>query len=205
MNAPATAKKLLSDMFGSVRALAADARSEVQRLESQIEELRRQRTAIERLPPHIDDLVEWFGRSLDTYADHYAQRAGRYLNPQMVAARGWSAWDARKIAERGFAAFNLDRSTEGMFGNVTPGMQDIHNFMAGPPPDAFALVALLAPNIKENARAFILRLLPDSVNGVRLAERNRQLRAVDEQLAARSIERQDILDELQRAADSAKS
>lgn len=202
MNAAANAKKLLSDMFSSVRALATDARSEVKRLESQIEELRRQRAEVERLPPHIDDLVEWFGRNMDQYANHYAARAARYLHPSTVAARGWSAWDEKIISESGFAAFRLDWQTYGVHENVTP--PDPVDSVSRPI-DATALIALLAPNIKANARDFLLRLLPDSVNGVRLAERNRQLRAIDEQLMARSIARQDILDELQRAADSVKS
>ncbi|MFZ5556817.1 MAG: hypothetical protein ACOZDY_08885 [Pseudomonadota bacterium] len=183
-------------MLDSVAGVARDARARVAEIDDELATLRAQREKIEYAMPHIDDLVAWVGRNIDRHRDHYVKRAMGYLHPALAQSRGWSAFDDPEMWRNGFAAFRLDTTIAVVHGYASPTDRD-QSLSA--PIDAAALVALLAEPLKAGARDFLLRLLPETERGVRRAERDAELARLDEQLAALARERQDILEELQKA------
>jgi len=117
----------------------------------------------------------------------------------LVRERGLSLLDDPEVRELGFGLFRVDHNISTVKGYPTPLDRDE---LRGAPIDPSGLVALLAEPLKTGARDFILRLLPDTANGMRRADRDREIETIDVQLRALLDERQEIIDNLHAAGTS---
>lgn len=199
MNEKAKPAGVLKSMLASLKSATLTARGRIAQLDAQIGELSAKRNVLERALPHVDDLAAWVCRNIDRHRDFFFDRAATYLHPSLVRERGLSLLDDPEVRELGFGLFRVDHNISTVKGYPTPLDRDE---LRGAPIDPSGLVALLAEPLKTGARDFILRLLPDTANGMRRADRDREIETIDVQLRALLDERQEIIDNLHAAGTS---
>jgi hypothetical protein len=199
----AAPKKLLAQMFDSLKSIAVKARDEVTVIDQKIAELRAQRDVIEHAMPHAEDLAAWLARNIDRHAERFYARARRHLHESTLRQQGWAALDVPEIREGGFAVFRLGNSVDPSTraDSISPIERD---HMLGEPIDASALIALLAEPLKAAAGDFIRRTAPCSLDGMRAADRAAKLADIDAELQKLGKERAEILDALRKTAGAAE-
>lgn len=166
------------NLVARVRTFLRASGSDLRGVNAAIERIERERAALTAAIPHTDDLVAWLAANIDQHAEYFTERMGSYLNDERLTARGWPEVEATR---GGFPVFKVPDVQASSEGRVLAPTESRTGFQSDPL-NARALVALLAPVLKEQLRPLVLRLAPASARGIRKADRERQLREMDERL-----------------------
>lgn len=175
---------LVSRVRTFLRASGSDLRS----CNEAIARIEKERAALTAAIPHTDDLVAWLGANIDQHAEYFTERMAAYLSDERLAKRGWPEVEAMR---GGFPVFKVPDVPASSEGKVLAPTESRAGFQSDPL-NARALVALLAPVLKEQLRPLVLRLMPSSARGIRKADRDRQLREIDERLEALYKQRDEL-------------
>lgn len=171
-------------LFDVIRGSVAN----VGALAEKISALEKERAKIVSTPPHVDDLVAWCNRRIDSAKANFETMLGHNLNDAAVAQ-----WEPQKFDEHpglnplAVAPFRGDHA-----------LSPVPLFEAAAHPDS--LLAFIGPAVKEMLPAFIAKQCPASRTGLRSADRKTKLAAIDAKLVTLRTERDALAGELDRAA-----
>lgn len=181
----------LKDIIGGFADAIAATRARLEEVNEDIARLNFQRTKLEKLPPHTDEVVEAFRRGLDDASQNYEQRLRRLFSTDRMN----SSWCADVVNRSSAQLLNLGYQ-ERMRDSGLPGLRFNER---DAPADVAALTYFLRDVIADQLPALVEKIYPSGKTNKTYAERQQLFAELDAELTALTSER----DELQRQLEIA--
>jgi hypothetical protein len=184
--------KSISDLVASLRV----ARSTITDLDARLAKLAEERTRIEAMPPHADDIADCLARGLDSYGELFKERMRWFLNPENLRVPG-----SYLQLVNPSPLLELPDSRPAYCGLLPGGAFGLGSRDAA----ACAVAFAVAPLMRERLPALVAELLPESKSGMRAAERFAKLAAIDREAEQIEAQRSELMEQLAAARDAASS
>jgi len=192
-----TEPKTLNDLAVQLVTALDAAKVSLNAVNVAIEELQSDRRAIELAPPHSDDIAAAFRRGINAAANRFENEfAGRLADTFAGEGGAAAAAPSASADVLRLEATKPDRETimaRSMKGQMQPEL------------NVGALAFFLRDRITDELPALVDRLCPAARSGLRQADRNSALAALDSQLFDLGEERDRLLEQVQSIRSLARS